>query len=390
MAFPLRKSLPPISSPLFLGNSTDTKEGNRLDYSMTGAPDVWNGEETSGGSYGPIYVDTKEDLTAGTSVYNRFGSNIYETGIVFTDSQTYTINGTGPDDWDVKKVSSNIGNPAPLSLAVAEIGYEVASDPLAGIAKYFDPEKDTCINYAAIANVRGWFDPTYSEYNILLPVGTSQTTINTWLSYDLVRRKWTERVPATYPQVAFPAQDTNGAVYTYGATDDGIVMRLEHGDDWDGSDISYTIKTADILPTGNIWDQTRIRRVKVLSQTPDLEEGETVTIQINHYADGETTESTSLDNVVIDPSSYTRASYLVDENSNFITDQDANRIIVYQARTLRHIRDTQETDLLAHSHAFEFILTGNSYEFVSNFGKSVLGFGFVAHIEREDRDETLQ
>jgi len=255
--------------------------------------------------------------------------------------------------------------------------------PLTGVAKYFDPEKSTCVNYDAITNARGWFDPTYSEYNILLPTGSSQTTCNKWLVYDLVRKRWYEKVPATYPQAAFPVQDDSGTVYIYGFLDTGYAERLEYGSTWDGTAITYTMTTADLLPLG-MWRQTKVRRLKLISQVPELDEDETVTITVAHYADGEQSFDTDLDSFTINRNDYTRAYRVVDDEGDFLVDEDGNFVVGIAWRDPRYVRDTQACNLIGYSHQFKFSMTSNDYDFQDNFGKRLLGFGLELYEERED------
>jgi hypothetical protein len=95
--------------------------------------------------------------------------------------------------------------------------------------------------------------------------------------------------------------------------------------------------------------------------------------------------------VTIDPANYSDTFFLVDESGNEIVDEDGNFIVLDVISSPRLIRDTQETNLLAHSHTFEIIMNGNAYSFLddSPFGKRILGWGIAYQIEREDRDETL-
>jgi len=391
---------------LMLCNSTDTKEYNRVDYSVTNMPDVWNGCESSNWEHGALYFGGPEALTAAVNLYNRYGSQLYEIGIFWKSSETYTLEGDGPENFSIKPLSTDIGCPAPLTVATAPIAYDVGGEasrvitlwvsykgpmatdgsviiPLSGIDKYFDPEKSTCINYDYITNARGWFDPTYSEYNVLIPSGSSQTTCNKWLVYDLVRKRWYEKVPATYPQAVIPVDDGSGTVYLYGFLDTGYMERLEYGSTWDGTTITYTMKTADFL-LGGMWHQTQIRRLKLISQVPELDEDETVTITVKHYADGEQTDSTSLDSFVIDRDNYTRVYVNIDENEDFPVDENGDYLVGLGWRDPRYVRDTQGCNLIGYTHQFEISMTSNDYDFQDNWGKRLLGLGLEAYEIGED------
>ncbi len=200
---------------------TESSEGNRIDFSLPNAPDVFNGEETSNGGVSSLYFGGDQDVSAATELYNRFGSNIFSTFVVLKDTETYLLTGSTPDmeasdHFRIFPISYNIGCPAPLTLATAELGYEVAQDaqrnvaiwlsysgpilfdgavivPLKGIENYFDPANTECINYSYIDVSRGAYDQTNKEYNLAIPSGVNQTENNTWLVYDLVKKKWFEK-----------------------------------------------------------------------------------------------------------------------------------------------------------------------------------------------------
>jgi len=391
---------------LFLCNSIDTNEGNRCDYSAKYSPDVWNGEDTS--DYGQaLYFGSNEELTAGTQIYNRFGSAIYNTGLLFKANSTYTLDGDNPEDFQIKTVSTSIGCPAPLTLATAETAYEMTEEivrniaiwmsykgpmifdgsviaPIPGVRKYFDPEKPTCINYDAVENARAWFDPGYMEYNLLIPSGSGQTTNNIWLVYDLERKRWFRKVPAAYPQFGMQVIDEYGTVYTYGTLDTGYLERLEYGATWDGTSISYVVKTADVIPTGNVWDESLVRQLKIISQMPDLDEGETVTISTKHYVNGNRELYDSLDSFTIDPSNYISPYYLITDDDYYVMTDNDEYIILELLEAVRWVRNTQDVNLRGISHQFEFTLTSNDYSFVENFGKRLIGWGMEGRVVRQD------
>jgi hypothetical protein len=394
---------------LFLCNSVDDKEENRCDYSMKYAPDVWNGEDSSDMGQA-LYFGGNEALTAGTQIYNRFGSAIYNTALLFKANSTYALDGDGPDDFKIKTVSTSIGCPAPLTLATAETAYEITQNavrniaiwmsyrgpmlfdgsvimPIPGVRKYFDPEKSTAINYDAIENARGWFNPTYTEYDLLIPSGSGQTTNNIWLTYDLKRKKWFRKVPATYPQSGFQVIDDSGTVYIYSSLDTGYLERLEYSDTWDGTDISYVVKTADVLPTENVWDETLVRQLKIISQMPALSEAETVTISTKHYVNGNNILFTTLDDFTIDPADYYDAFYLVTDAGDYLITDASDYLLADMLEAVRYVRNTQDVNLRGISHQFEFTMTGNSYDWRENFGKRLIGWGMEGRTIRSDRWE---
>ena len=275
---------------LMLCGFTEGKEGNRIDYSVKDAPDVFNGEESSMDGIQSLYVGGRDDLTGAIEIFNRFGSNIISCLLLFKANETYLLTGDGPDNYRLYTISKTIGCPAPLTLAAAETGYTFAEEinrnivmwmayagvmifdgaaivPVPGIKTYFDPAKTARLETDLIERCRGWHDNTYKEYNLVIPSATGATDCNVWLFYDLVRKRWSEKEPGAseIPQAAWPVYDTDGVQYIYAGTDDGHIMRLEHGPKWaDDSDTDMTciIETGDFFPSGDIWDITSIRRVK--------------------------------------------------------------------------------------------------------------------------------
>jgi len=143
------------------------------------------------------------------------------------------------------------------------------------------------------------------------------------------------------------------------------------------------MKTADFL-LGGMWHQTQIRRLKLISQVPELDEDETVTITVKHYADGEQTDSTSLDSFVIDRDNYTRVYVNIDENEDFPVDENGDYLVGLGWRDPRYVRDTQGCNLIGYTHQFEISMTSNDYDFQDNWGKRLLGLGLEAYEIGED------
>jgi len=349
---------------------------NRIDYSMSFSPDVWNGDDSSFGPYGPLYFGGDEELTGGVQVYNRFGSTIYNTAIICKKQETYLLDGYDFTSWKIYRISDNLGCPAPLTMATAEVGYEVGEGATRNIAiwlshagpvifdagvlfpfrdkisVYFDPQDARCINFSYIEKSTGWVDSTKQEYNLLIPSGSAQTTNNVWLVFDLIRRRWFEKKPTAasnpYPQASVRVVDTGGAQYNYGFRDNGYMMRLENGTTWDGADITQKVVTADQVPTGDMWDETQVRRVKLIAES--VIEASTTT-DITLYKDGQ--------------AAGTALTALLLTGAN------------------RHVRATQAVGGMScqgWSYAFEFE-TATAAELK---GAPLLGWGYTFKVLRED------
>lgn len=387
-----------LNRPMLCGSLTD-HEGNRVDYAMTNAPEFWNGPDSSRGVDGQslYFGDAGRELTCACETYNRLSSSIYSFGIFCKAYETYILNGYDPSTFRIYPISSSVGCPAPLTMDTYQIGISADANsvrsiamwlshagpimfdsggliPVPGIECYFDPTDDRCVNFSAIENARGWFDPDYGVYKLCIPSGPAQTTINCWLVYDLIEKKWYETVPCAaiqpYPAAAFRVEDEDGKRYVYGCRDNGYMMRLEDGLLWDGDPTVQVIETGEFIPSGDAWDISRLRALKVmgssflsdalLAEDGDIladESGDSLIIEsggcaVTHYADGDTV-GTALANV---PMNSVAANF----------------------------RHTQEVDHLGWTHRLRFSTTVPS-DSSEVRGMRLLAWGVEFHIERPDR-----
>ena len=276
---------------LMLGGYVSGDEGNRMDYSVANAPDVFNGFDSSDNSKQSLYYGGVEDIVAGTQLYNRFGASIYTMLLVLKRNETYILIGDTPDSFVIYDVAKTIGCVAPKSLATAEIGLDLGNgltrnvaiwlshsgpmmfdgailSPIPGVRSYFDPNDAKYIDFDLVSKAVGWVDPNYKEYNLLIPSGSTASN-NTWLVYDLVRRKWFTKTTgqAAFPQTGFEVGEPDtGRRYIYSGIDTGYMLELENSTYWDdgtAAGIAQKVKTGDFFPTNNIWDETTIRKFKI-------------------------------------------------------------------------------------------------------------------------------
>lgn len=279
-----------FKNKLFLCGYTEGNQGNRIDFCANNAPDVWNGEDSSMDGFQSIYVGGVEELTAAAQLYNRYGSNIFTTLIIFKNSEMYLLTGDGPLDYKLYPVSFTIGCPAPKTLTTAEVGLDVGADaqrnvvlwishtgPMmfdgatltkaTGLEKYFDPNESEAVNWDYLSTAQGWFDSTYSEWNVLLATGSS-TNLSDWFVYDIVRKKWFKKEVGLNDNIisGFNVIATSGDQYIYGGSSTGKIYQLENGTSWAGSPITYTVQPGDLFPSDNQWDITRIRRFKLITK----------------------------------------------------------------------------------------------------------------------------
>jgi hypothetical protein len=385
-------------------------EENALDYTASSTIDVHNGIDSSSGGQ-RIYVGGLETLTAAKSVYNRFGSSIYETLLIFKNNETYLLTGTGPADFRLFRVSENYGCPAPRTLVGAEVGYQMGGGayrnvvmwmsyrgpvifdgavilPIPGVDLYFDTRKtSTLINTAKIANCVAWFDPFWKEYHLMLPTGSS-TTLDTHIVYDLARKKWWkvnyDGGSADIPQFGMVVRDTDGSAYPYVCRNDGHMLRFGNGTDWDGNDLTHLVKTADIMP-GGFWSLTQLNTIKMGHQVPDFNVGDTdITINIDMYIDG-ATQLTALSDFVISVDNFvTSEDLLLEDGTNLLKEDGVTTIVYDKINSRRYTRMIQHLDQTVHSVAFEFSRTSTSSSYLGNFGKSLLWWGLLAQVTGED------
>lgn len=315
-------------------------EGNKATYSAIDSSEVFNGDDT-----GTIRFSGEQKITSAGVIYNVFLSTGYEQLIVTKASETLRLHGNGPENWSQEQIDSNLGNVAPLSFAacnVSDIGEntrrnvaiwqssrgfvkcdgatvqpildEDGSDPL-GI--YFNPLSDVGISRHRIDDTVGWYDPQTDEYHALISSGAEvrdqwggsdtwhdsptndwgidrENSINTHnmeLVYNLKYNEWTkiyrEDAAGARPlQVGFQVNDNEGKVYTYGASDNGIMYRLEYGKTWAGIPIEQYIHTKDIMldDVNSLEKFTTITRIRMMFETKNAISGETIVV--THYGDG--------------------------------------------------------------------------------------------------------
>ena len=270
-------------------NFEEGKEANRIDYSVTGLPNTWNGIESSMNGTQSIFIGGNEGVTATSELFNRYDSNIYTILLVLKKTEAFVLNGNGPENFRVYSVSKNIGCPAPLTLVSVPFGHEISEGGtrniiiwlsqkgpvyfdgsaiyrIPGIENYFDPSESEYIKTSLIAKSRGWFDQTNDEYNLGIPSGTSATEINTWLVWSRKYNKWYKKTPTTdYPQSGWPVYDTDNIQYIYAGDDNGYMLRLEDTTLWNTTPINHVWETGDFLPSKNMWDLTRLHRFKLIA-----------------------------------------------------------------------------------------------------------------------------
>ena len=283
-------------------------EPNRCDFCAPNAPDVWNGLASSDDGRQSLYFGSGGELTTGIQLYNRYGSNIFTSLVMFERDKTYIMVGNSTDldssdRFKIHTIAENVGCPAALTVTILEVGYEMVSEellrnvvawlssqgpmtfdgavmqPIKGLENYFDQASNDYVGASAIASAFAWYDANHREWN--LRVG------DYWFAYNFIQRKWFEKNTGTaeMPQVAFQVTDTYGSKYVYGGIDTGTLVHLEDGSTWDGTAITQVVETGDFHPSGDAWHDTYLRRVKLAYKVIE----EDATLQATHYVDRENT-----------------------------------------------------------------------------------------------------
>ncbi|MBM3212929.1 hypothetical protein FJZ33_11960 [Candidatus Poribacteria bacterium] len=295
---------------LWLCNNMDN-ERNTVIFCAENAPDVWNGVDT-----GKIYFGDDKELTAGCSLYSRFGSNIYHVTLFFKRHSMYGLSGFSPEDFKQYNISESVGCVAPLTLKSIILGIENGQRPIAiwqgangiyifdnttpicisnDISDIFDKNSSTKINPDMIEKSTAFIDYENMEYLFCYAEGSS-TTLNKEKVLDLKKLQWfdIDRGTGKYLQCGIEVSDIKGNTYVYGGLDAGYLERLENGTDFDGNDIEHDLWTGDIAPfEGSIMYLTQVLRHKLVMVAKNLT-GDTVAI--THYGDGNIV-GTSLTNV---------------------------------------------------------------------------------------------
>lgn len=274
---------------------------NYARYSSLGTSQVFNGEDSD-----RIYFGDSNELTASTTLYSQFGSNIFDVMVFTKQSETWALVSL-EGSINRYQVSSSIGCVAPLTMQATHIEGELAPGINRNIAiwqgaqgvymfdgrvplpihkdieLYFDRTYSGSINLDYIDKSVGFFNEDNTEYHWLFASGTS-TTLDKELVFDVTRQRWYEIDRTKKLQAGFLVRDTNGVAYNYGCLNTGYIERLENGTDFDGDTISYEFQTGDVFLADELTE-TEARKVKLFTKSKTS--GNDITI--THYGDTSST-----------------------------------------------------------------------------------------------------
>jgi hypothetical protein len=404
---------------VMLGAFNAGDEGNRMDFSVTNAPDVYNGIESSMDGVQSLFFGGVEPLTCAIQLYNRFGASIFSMLLALKQTEVYLMVGENPANFVIYPVSQTVGCPAPHTLATAEVGLEVGKGltrniaiwlshygpmmfdgallvPLIGVNNFFDPNEDDYVSWASMSKARGWVDQTYKEYNLLIPSGDGQTTNNLWLVYDLLRKKWFKKDSgaADFPQTAWNVMNpATGEQAVYAGTNSGMMIHLEEGTSWactygdptDGQSITQNVKVGDFFPSNNIWDATRLRKFKLIAKK--ITNSTSGNLNVNYFG-GAANQAAN----VIFQDSDAGSGITVDFEDTDETPVDGVNEIEWESATAttldltldvgleRLVRLIMDLNEYGWVHSFEFELTTNDV----NKGFQPIVWGLRYRVERKD------
>ena len=276
-----------LNSLWLIGQRTGDK--NKIKSTRANTICVFNGE----GSY-ELFLGNNEELVNGCSLFSRYLNNIEETLLLLKKDEVWVLDGSNLEDIRPYKVSSQYGITAKSTLAVCDIGVEIANGVNRSVAfwqssngimmfdngslivasddieNYFTDMYDTTkterLNPDMADMSVGFYDPVKKLYHWLFAAGTS-TTLNREYVFDVIRKKWfrIDRTAGKYLQFGGYITDYTGNVYTYGTIDTGYVERLDYGNTFDGTDITSTFRLGDKpLDDETMFIESDIRFIKII------------------------------------------------------------------------------------------------------------------------------
>jgi hypothetical protein len=414
---PAQLSVDPCDAPGIYGTRylgvghTGKGEGNRLDYSVANAPNTWNGFDSSDNGKQSLFFGGVEPIVATTQVYNRFGASVYAMLLVLKRNETYILVGDNPANFITYDVAKTVGCIAPMSLATAEIGLDLGNGltrnvaiwlshsgpvmfdgailtPIPGVRSYFDPNDGKYVDFSVAKDAKGWVDPVYKEYNLLLPSGSASKN-NVWLVYDLIRRKWftKDTGQSAFPQCGFEVGDqATGQRYVYGGYDSGFMIQLESGNTWGdslASGIQQKVKTGDFFPSQNIWDETTIRKWKLFMKKL-TNSGATNNLAVSYYKDTETNSGQAI--TWQDEDTDSGISFDWEDSTDYEWTSSLSSLysLNLDVGLQRLLKVVQDLNRKGWAHAFEFELTTTD---VSK-GFQPIMWGVRYRVERKDDTAT--
>ena len=107
------------------------------------------------------------------------------------------------------------------------------------------------------------------------------------LVYSTLNNKWfpIDRGTGQRIEFAINVSDVNGFKYTYGFLSTGYMLRLENGNTFNGTAITGTLQTGDMLPVESLWALSQLISHMLVTKGKSTTVN---TIEITHYGDSST------------------------------------------------------------------------------------------------------
>lgn len=127
-----------------------TGRRNELISSAPGAISIYNGVDSV-----KRFIGSDAPLVSGCSLFSRYGQDVSATMIIHKVNETWLINGHTPDTIVSFCVSGQYGNTAIHSLAVCDLGYEIAPGINKAVAIWQSQMAIVCFDNGTIIDVSG-------------------------------------------------------------------------------------------------------------------------------------------------------------------------------------------------------------------------------------------
>jgi hypothetical protein len=269
-------------------------------------PETMNGTDNV-----ELLIGDSTEITAATTLFTRYGSNIYDNMIICKKKATHLIDGFSPETFRIYTLSESTGCVAPRTMCRCDVNYDTGDQTISqkhvaiwqaahgmvmtdgstittnsdDIENYLHADDSNYIAVAIMDKFFGFYDSMKQEYHWLFGVG-SDTTLTKELVYDLRKKKWYEMSRSTYYlQSGWEVTDSYGFGYCYGGTTAGQIYRLENTGLWDAANITYNFKSSDTPIANSMMVEGEARKIKLISKSKTSAEEVTIT----WYTDGSTT-----------------------------------------------------------------------------------------------------
>lgn len=287
------------------------EQADKRNIVWVGGPDstsIWNGQNSI-----KIPIGENIPVIAAMPMFLRYGSAVNEILVVCTQDEAWVIEGTNPDDYVAYRVSSLYGCLSTETMDLCDIGFTVSPENIrqimiwlssGGLVKFdghsitplpsdrddiFNPASSNYYYTEKIDYFYGFFNPNKKTYTFLYGIGSD--TMNKELVYDVLRNKTydIERGANNYIQCATVVSDTLGNKYIYAFKDNGYMVRLDNGTNFDNTAIACRVRLADSPLSTSLAYKTKLLCLKIFTKAESVNGGE---LSISHYGDLSTTAST--------------------------------------------------------------------------------------------------